>query len=678
MAGMDDNVPVVDDWIPPNLSPRTIFSDFIAKEYGSKHISDDSLQKTDGSLPESRVPGDVVNGKNQDCEPGIQVSKEHSMELNSSNVPNSSTRGGLSERIAGRAGFGKLTLDTSLSRKTSFSSPTTDGRSPLLTIPPGFSPTMLLGSPLFVSKSMTEPSSTTRKIEYMECDNIAAAVNSEKTDHATEAVDPASFSFKLPLVYLSCAETKPALSIHPQQPNSEDGFSILSEEKDSCDTWNSNFNSNLVASVDDPQEGDADSKGEYTSASLGVPGEDGYNWRKYGQKQVKGSEYPRSYYKCTHLNCQVKKKVERSHNGNIAEIIYKGHHNHLKSSTDHKSSIPSSQSVNDLQIDGLEQNDWKQDELDANQYASVPIEQCEQSNPVQSHDGPYLETPDCIDASSLLSNDDEEDEQVTHGSASLGGDADGDETESKRRKLDACALEMSAASRAVREPRVVVQTTSEIDILDDGYRWRKYGQKVVKGNPNPRSYYKCTNQGCTVRKHVERASHDLKSVITTYEGKHNHEVPTTRTGNQANLSASSSIPTTASSSSCVLQRKAEPARMPDCLGRFDTPTPVGSFCPPGRDQQLGTAVPNFSYAMAHQGFDPNIAMAGFGNMASLKMSVFPPFPAYMSQHHPGSGVSFMVPKIVPKEEPSGDSKPPASSGSSVYHSLSRMHLGPQL
>jgi WRKY transcription factor 2 len=31
-----------------------------------------------------------------------------------------------------------------------------------------------------------------------------------------------------------------------------------------------------------------------------------------------------------------------------------------------------------------------------------------------------------------------------------------------------------------------------------------------------------------VRKHVERASHDLKSVITTYEGKHNHEVPAAR------------------------------------------------------------------------------------------------------------------------------------------------------
>lgn len=52
---------------------------------------------------------------------------------------------------------------------------------------------------------------------------------------------------------------------------------------------------------------------------------------------------------------------------------------------------------------------------------------------------------------------------------------------------------MSGATRAIREPRVVVQTTSEVDILDDGYRWRKYGQKVVKGNPNPRlaHYHPC-------------------------------------------------------------------------------------------------------------------------------------------------------------------------------------------
>lgn len=68
------------------------------------------------------------------------------------------------------------------------------------------------------------------------------------------------------------------------------------------------------------------------SSSLNVdkPADDGYNWRKYGQKQVKGSEFPRSYYKCTHPNCPVKKKVERSLDGHVTAIIYKGEHNHQR------------------------------------------------------------------------------------------------------------------------------------------------------------------------------------------------------------------------------------------------------------------------------------------------------------------------------------------------------------
>lgn len=71
-----------------------------------------------------------------------------------------------------------------------------------------------------------------------------------------------------------------------------------------------------------------DQRSQSSSFTVDKPNDDGYNWRKYGQKQVKGSEFPRSYYKCTHPNCPVKKKVERSLDGQVTEIIYKGQHNH--------------------------------------------------------------------------------------------------------------------------------------------------------------------------------------------------------------------------------------------------------------------------------------------------------------------------------------------------------------
>ncbi|KAJ8749044.1 hypothetical protein K2173_013488 [Erythroxylum novogranatense] len=79
----------------------------------------------------------------------------------------------------------------------------------------------------------------------------------------------------------------------------------------------------------------------------------------------------------------------------------------------------------------------------------------------------------------------------------------------------------SKTKKATR-PRFAFQTRSADDILDDGYRWRKYGQKAVKNSKHPRSYYRCTYHTCNVKKQVQRLSKDTSIVVTTYEGVHNH------------------------------------------------------------------------------------------------------------------------------------------------------------
>ncbi|XP_022844606.1 probable WRKY transcription factor 53 [Olea europaea var. sylvestris] len=60
------------------------------------------------------------------------------------------------------------------------------------------------------------------------------------------------------------------------------------------------------------------------------PTDDGYSWRKYGQKDILGAKYPRSYYRCTYRhvqNCWAAKQVQRSDDDpTIFEITYKGTH----------------------------------------------------------------------------------------------------------------------------------------------------------------------------------------------------------------------------------------------------------------------------------------------------------------------------------------------------------------
>ncbi|XP_021651270.2 probable WRKY transcription factor 3 isoform X2 [Hevea brasiliensis] len=356
--------------------------------------------------------------------------------------------------------------------------------SPMFTVPPGLSPMALLDSPAFGLLSPQGHIGMTHQ-------QALAQVTAQAAQAHSNMHIQAHYSSSLP----SAPET------------SSTQFSSV--------TTNSTTDQKMLSSIPDPSASinessdfsHSDQRSQASSLVVDKPTDDGYNWRKYGQKQVKGSEFPRSYYKCTHPNCPVKKKVERSLDGQVTEIIYKGQHNHQAPQPNKRA-----KGAGSLNGNSNNQNNF---EL-ASQFQSGNVNKLKDRKDQESSQATH----------ELLSgaSDSEED-----GDAENGVDGnDEDEPDPKRRNTEVKVTDPASSHRTVTESRIIVQTTSEVDLLDDGYRWRKYGQKVVKGNPYPRSYYKCTTAGCKVRKHIERAATDPRAVITTYEGKHNHDVPATK------------------------------------------------------------------------------------------------------------------------------------------------------
>ncbi|CAN7018537.1 unnamed protein product [Brassica rapa subsp. trilocularis] len=166
----------------------------------------------------------------------------------------------------------------------------------------------------------------------------------------------------------------------------------------------------------------------------------------------------------------------------------------------------------------------------------------------------------------------------------------------KRRKYDEVS-NMMTALRASNNPRVRLRMETEEAQPNDGHRWRKYGQKIVKGNPNPRSYYKCSHKGCIMKKHVERAADDLRMLLVTYYGKHGHAAPLAR-------SSSSSGPKN-------LYRSSVPAR----LGR-----------PPFSSSSAAQDMRSFPYPSASAPRD----MKRFGYPSALAPQAMRPFPSSLN------------------------------------------------
>ncbi|KAL6650163.1 hypothetical protein ACP70R_014387 [Stipagrostis hirtigluma subsp. patula] len=364
-------------------------------------------------------------------------------------------------------------------------------------LPTGLSPTALLGSPgLFSPAGSFE----------MSHQQALAQVTAQAVHSQYNMINHADYSIPFSST-VTPALTSQHVNSSANVTSTQDIPALPSH------AGNSNIQSNEV------------SQGLQTSApTVDKPSDDGYNWRKYGQKAVKGGEYPRSYYKCTHASCPVKKKVERSADGQITQIIYRGQHNHER---------PPKRRSKDgggLLNEG--------DDSHENEDASTRTEPGS-----QEHSGKFEASNDGIGGPAMSRRGD--------GDEQLSGSSDSEEEGNDESRTDNGNADHGNANRRYRHvptaaQRIIVQTTSEVDLLDDGYRWRKYGQKVVKGNPHPRSYYKCTYQGCDVKKHIERSSQDPKAVITTYEGKHNHDVPAARNSSHAaanaNVSSSNSLP----------------------------------------------------------------------------------------------------------------------------------------
>ncbi|OWM65824.1 probable WRKY transcription factor 32 [Punica granatum] len=247
-----------------------------------------------------------------------------------------------------------------------------------------------------------------------------------------------------------------------------------------------------------------------TLAAVKASCADGYNWRKYGQKQVKSPQGSRSYFRCTYSECCAKKVEFCDQSGHVLETIYKNQHNH-----DPPKKV----------------NNVRQSRIVKSAGPVVEHNAKEHSIRVLNGSNPSASSGESVRDTSMLYEGKSQDSCGFNGNP--GTTTEKEEalgSEPKRRGKKNSLSHSSPVLKPGKKPKVVVHAAGDVGVSGDGYRWRKYGQKMVKGNPHPRNYYRCTSAGCPVRKHIETAVDNASAVTITYKGMHDHDMPVPKKG----------------------------------------------------------------------------------------------------------------------------------------------------
>ncbi|KAK8537649.1 hypothetical protein V6N12_043801 [Hibiscus sabdariffa] len=285
---------------------------------------------------------------------------------------------------------------------------------------------------------------------------------------------------------------------------------------------------------------------------LDVRSEDNYCWRIYGKKSILGAKYPRSYYRCTHRHsegCLATKQVQRTDDDpRIFEINY--HRTHTCKQEEGTNIEPQkmlhihrvrdvrelyklhSQPCNDHRANEVEDAAEEAKTISSTKgygdvfEASVQDKEANPGIPEASIQDESKQTgaEPQTSAQEITRSELTEETPLSPTGCPWSGDPDSVFKELDQFNLDASSKRdrTQNESKGVIHDRYAFRVKSEIELIDDGYKWRKYGKKI-KGTPNPRNYYKCSAHGCSVKKRIERDSNDARYVITTYEGIHNHE-----------------------------------------------------------------------------------------------------------------------------------------------------------